>query len=358
MSAVRDERLPVTIVTGYLGSGKTTLLNRVLRERALARTAVVVNEVGAIGLDHLLIAAPEENLITLASGCLCCSVRGELVTTLSDLWRRREGGELPPFERVLIETTGLADPVPVLQTLVADDQVGPRYRLDGVVTLVDGVHGAAQLDAHREALKQVALADRLLLTKCDLAPAAALDALEARLAAINPGARRLRVRRGRVAARELIGLGARDQRATLLSRWLRHLAYARAAERGAAWHESGIDAFALFVERPVTEAGLAAWLHLLGSLRGANLLRMKGLLNVAGRPVAVHAVQSLIEEPIALARWPDAERRSRLVFITRGIERAAIERTLGALAYDPGTLAQGFDARAYERFLAVAGNFR
>lgn len=360
------ERPAVSIITGYLGSGKTTLLNRLLRDPAFANTAVIINEFGEIALDHLLVAAPSENMVMLASGCICCTVRGELVDTLADLARKRSRGETPLFDQVLIETSGLADPVPVLQTLITDEEVGPRYRLDGVVTLVDGVHGAAQLDAHREAVKQAALADRLLVTKSDLARAGAVAALEGRLEIINPGARRYRVTRGEIAADELFGaaLDGRDGPAN----WLRHDTYVpagapsrravRDARRGR--HDDGVEAFGVYLDEPVTETGLVTWLHLLASLRGANLLRMKGLLNVEGRPVAVHAVQTLIDEPVQLPRWPDAERRSRLIFITRDMERGDIEKTLEALRFDAGArpLRGGFDPRAYERFVALAKNFR
>lgn len=365
--ASASERPPVSIITGYLGSGKTTLLNRLLRDPALANTAVIINEFGEIALDHLLVAAPSENMVLLANGCICCAVRGDLVGTLTELADKRDRGDAPPFDRVLIETTGLADPVPVLQTLITDPDVGPRYRLDGVVTLVDGVHGAAQLDAHREAVKQAALADRLLLTKSDVATADALAVLEHRLAALNPGAERYHAVRGEIAAHELFGVRLARRDSNGVGRWLGHDSYFTPGERagsylraaGGARHDDGIDAFGLYLDAPVTEAGLVTWMHLLASLRGANLLRMKGLLNVEGRPFAVHAVQTLIDEPVALDRWPDAERRSRLVFITRGMARADIERTLDALRYEPGErTGSGFDPQAYERFVAVARNFR
>jgi len=366
-TASASQRPPVSVITGYLGSGKTTLLNRLLRDPALSNTAVIINEFGEIALDHLLVAAPSENMVLLANGCICCAVRGDLVGTLENLAGKRDRGETPPFDRVLIETTGLADPVPVLQTLITDPDVGPRYRLDGVVTLVDAVHGEAQLDAHREAVKQCALADRILITKCDIAAEETIALLERRLAALNPAARRSRVTRGEMAPGDLFGVMLPRGDDKTLAGWLGHESYvaARGGNRGLtkrsrARHDDGVNAFALYLDEPVTETGLVAWLHLLASLRGANLLRMKALLNVEGRPVAVHAVQTIIDEPVTLAEWPDAERRSRLVFITRDLARADIERTLDALRYDPGArqATSGFDLRAYERFLAVARNFR
>lgn len=365
MNTAGAERPAVSVITGYLGSGKTTLLNRLLRNPALVNTAVIINEFGEIALDHLLVAAPSENMVLLANGCICCAVRGDLVGTLDELAEKRERGDTPPFDRVLIETTGLADPVPVLQTLITDPDVGPRYRLDGVLTLVDAVHGAAQLDAHREAIKQAALADRLLITKCDVASEESVAALEERLEALNPGAPRYRITRGEVDPEDLFGVALGHGGTKDLAHWLQPEAFVAAGARrgryvGNGQHDDGIDAFSVHLDRPVTRAGLVTWLHLLASLRGANLLRMKGLLNVEGRPVTVHAVQTLIDEPVALEDWPDDERRSRLVFITRDMARADIERTLDALCFDAGApLTSGaFDPRAYERFVAVARNFR
>ncbi|MBI2294810.1 MAG: GTP-binding protein [Betaproteobacteria bacterium] len=367
MTAAAAERPPVSIITGFLGSGKTTLLNRLLQDPALANTAVIINEFGEIALDHLLVATPAENMVMLSSGCICCTVRGDLVDTLRDLARKRDRGEAPPFDRALIETTGLADPVPILQTLITDAAVAPLYRLDCVATLVDGVHGAAQLDAHAEAVKQVALADRVLLTKCDVASAPTVAALERRLARLNPGARLLRATRGEMAPQELFGAALANAGAggTALARWLNDDAFAAAEAHSGhhghgASHDERIRSFCVYRDQPVTAAGLMTWLNMLAALRGANLLRVKGLLNVEGKPVVVHAVQTLIDGPVSLKRWPDADRRSRLVFITRDMERAEIEPTLAALEFDAGGLSpQGaFDPQAYARFVALAQNFR
>ncbi len=338
--------IPVSLVTGFLGAGKTTLLNRLLRDPAFARSAVIVNELGEIALDHLLIAAPSESTVLLANGCICCTVRGDLVDTLLALARRRACGELPPFERVLIESTGLADPVPILQTLVADEAVAPLYRVDGVTVLVDAVNGAAQLDAHPEAVKQVALADLLLVTKCDLAARPAAAALERRLARLNPGAPRRRVLHGEIAALELADAAAGEEPL----RWL-----AMGAFSGRRHACDGIRAFSFLLDEAVRASGLVTWLTLLAGMRGANLLRVKGLLNVEGEPVAVHAVQTVIHEPVRLERWPDAERRSRLVVITRDMRREEVERTLGALQYETRP---AFDQKAYARFVSMAQGFR
>lgn len=356
-------RLPVSIITGFLGSGKTTLLNRLLQDPAMAGAAVIINEFGEIGLDHLLIATPNENTILLASGCICCTVRGDLVNTLRDLDAQRRKGDLPPFDRVLIETTGLADPVPIVQTVVTDEKLAPTYLLDSVITLVDGVNGLQQLETQPESVKQAALADRLLITKTDLPEATAVASLTARLAVLNPGAEVLHVAHGVVAASALFGAAlAPESRAADLQRWLREEQYVRVeagqSPIGAAPgpHDPGIRSYSILLDEPITAAGLTAWLTAIASLRGAELLRVKGLLNVDGEPVAVHAVQTLIHEPVTLAQWPDAERRSRLVFITRGMDRAALESTLEVLRWQSTAPAGGVpkpDPQAYARFLAA-----
>ena len=354
-------RTPVSVITGCLGSGKTTLLNHVLRDPAFADAAVIINEFGEIALDHLLVTAPDESMVVLGNGCICCEMRGDLVGTLAGLYLKRRQGGIPAFGRVLIETTGLADPVPILQTLVTDRELAPLYRTDSIVTLVDAVHGESQLEAGAEAVKQAALADRLLVSKCDLAPAGAYERLRERLALLNPGAEIHSVTRGAIDPERLFGAGPDDAaRGAGLARWLNADGYRDAAGSHYRPVDGGVSAFCVYHDRPVTRAGLALWLNLLASMRGAQLLRFKGLLNVEGEPVVVQAVQTLVHEPVTLERWPDAERRSRLVFITRGMAPADIERTLPALAFEdagPGAPG-GFDAAAYARFTAIAGNFR
>lgn len=359
------DRTPVSIITGFLGSGKTTLLNHLLQHRGMAGAAVIINEFGDIGLDHLLVATPNENTVLLSSGCICCTVRGDLVDTLRKLFCQRRDGEIPAFDRVVIETTGLADPVPIIQTVITDDALAHCFGLDSVVTLVDGVNGARQLDHQVESVKQAAVADRLVITKSDLAPAATIDALQGRLRRVNPAAQQFVVAHGKISPESLFGAALRradadggevlswlgDAAVALVTPNSRRTILGQAANR----HDARIQAFSLHLDEPVSSAGLSAWLIALASLRGANLLRMKGLLNVEGNPVAVHAVQTLIHEPLSLASWPDADRRSRLVFITRDLPRADIEDTLGVLHWQ-GTSRQPrqiLDPQAYAKFLAV-----
>ena len=333
----------------------------------MAGAAVIINEFGEIGLDHLLIATPNENTVLLASGCICCTVRGDLVNTLRDLDKQRRKGDLPPFDRVLIETTGLADPVPIAQTVVTDEKLAPTYQLDSVITLVDGVNGLQQLDTQPESVKQAALADRLLITKTDLPAADAVPALTARLAELNPGAQVLIVAQGEVSPALLFGAAINaTARINEVQRWLRDEDYVRVearqhlslgARRQASAHDARIQSYSIHLDEPVTAAGLTGWLTALASLHGADLLRVKGLLNVDGAPVDVHAVQTLIHEPVTLQHWPDAERRSRLVFIARGMDRTAIEETIEMLRWKSTLPASGDvpkpNPQAYARFLAA-----
>ena len=360
MTAVAAERPPVSIITGYLGSGKTTLLNHLLRDPGMARAAVIINEFGEVALDHLLVATPNENTVLLANGCLCCTIRGDLVETLSSLLARRGAGGIPAFDRVLVETTGLADPVPVLRTLASEETIAPRLRPGAVITMVDGVNGEGQLDDCPESLKQAAVADCLLVSKTDIAAPSALGRLRKRLARINPGAQVLDAVRGAVAPGLLFGTALADPAAEreVVERWLNEEAYAK-VEPVRGRHGDRIRAFAVRHEEPVTGAGLAAWLNLMATLKGANLLRVKGIINVAGSPVVVHVVQSVIHEPLTLESWPSADRSSRIVFITRDLGRAEIEATLPALGLNAKRRAgAAIDPAAYARFVSAAAGFR
>lgn len=359
--ANKRDLIPVTLLTGFLGSGKTTLLNNLVRQPELADALVIINEFGEMPLDHALVAHSTENLVLeMSSGCLCCTIRGDLVKTLQDItWRfSREGRR--QFRRVLIETTGLADPAPIIHTLMTNPLIATRYRLDGIVTTLDLATGMHSLDHHVEAVKQAAMADCLLLTKADLASTEQHAALLRRLDAINPAAPRWTVSNGEVEATKLLDLGlfSIQGKTPDVERWLREEAYAtprlhihRPTDHGHAMvrhgslhtdpshhqhdvnrHDDHIRAFCFSTDTPIPEEVLAAWLEVLMSLAGSNILRVKGILNIAGneQPVVIHGVQHIFHPPTKLPAWPNEDRRSRLVFITQDVEREAIEKTFHA----------------------------
>jgi G3E family GTPase len=352
---------PVTIITGFLGSGKTTLLNHLLRQPALAGAVVIINEFGEVGIDHLLVSTPAENMVLLDTGCLCCTVRGDLIQTLTDLHAKRASGAIPAFEHVVIETTGLADPVPILQTVVADESLRGIYRLHDVVTLVDAVHGYAQLDTQPESLKQAAVADALLITKTDIAARETVEALKQRLRNVNPGAELHEVVRGDIDPGIFLhgNLYDASTKAPDVERWLKERAYSHHSHRhDVNRHDTHIRAFCLYRDAPIRRAGLVMWLDMLAGLRGANLLRVKGLLNVEGEPVVIHAVQTVVHEPVTLHAWPGEDRRSRLVFIARDMEREEIEGTFDAFDYAPDLRTRKtLDPATYAQFVAAMKGF-
>jgi G3E family GTPase len=315
--------IPVAIVTGFLGSGKTTLIGRILRDPAFARTAVIVNEFGDIGLDHELIASSDETLLALTTGCLCCAIRSDLVATLLDLQRRREAGEIA-YDRVLIETSGLADPAPILHALMTDTDIMRQHAIDGVVTVVDTMQGAAALNRHPEARRQVALADRLLLSKTDLVEPSV--ALRDRLGALNPGAP-MDASREVAPATLFDGTHAADRLATLPEE-------PAPSPFGRAQHTDGIETFSLQRDRPIPALALTLLLEALAEHCGARLLRLKGLVNIQempGQPAVIHGVQHVFSAPEFLACWPSPDETTHMVFIAQGIPRHFPVRLLDAI---------------------------
>ncbi len=325
--------IPVSIITGFLGSGKTTLLNRLLKRPEMNRVAVVVNELGEIGVDNDLVEVSSEQMMLLNNGCLCCVLRGDLQETLRDLFIKRRNGEIIDFDRVVIETTGLADPAPVMQTLITDSMLLEQYRLDCVVTLVDAVNAPGQLQQFSEPLKQVALADRLVITKSDLVGEKQLAALTTRLREINPNAPTRVALNGEVELSFLVDVGLRRSNARLeeVERWLgtdRHDEHGHVHR-----HDESVQTFSLRFEKPMPWAAFTQCMEVLTALRGPDLLRVKGLVNVEGKvgPMVVQGVQHLFHPPLELAAWPGPDRTTRLVFITRGIPRQTVADLFSAI---------------------------
>jgi G3E family GTPase len=321
---------PVTVLTGFLGSGKTTLLNALVKDPRFAQTAIIVNELGEVSIDHALLRESNEEIVTLAGGCICCRAAGDIVRTLRELYDLRFMKEIAPFKRVVIETSGLADPAPLLATLVEMPVTAARYSLSGVVTTVDAEHGMATLDAHPESVKQAAVADRIVITKVDRAPKDAIERLRARLAALAPGARIVESTMGHVDAALLFdtGLHRIDVPAPDARGWLNAGAYASHAVRPL--HDPRISSFVWRHDGPIAWDDFATALDTLYDLMGERILRMKGLVNVEGEPGprAVHAVQHALYPPARLPDWPDHDHTTRMVFIGRDLEESAVARIL------------------------------
>jgi G3E family GTPase len=332
LAEAAPEFTPVTLVTGFLGSGKTTLLQRLLREPTFSDTAVLINEFGEIGLDHHLLERIDETMVVLQSGCLCCTIRGELSAAIKDLHSQRERGLVPPFRRLVIESTGLADPFPILSTVRADPVLRHHFCLGNVITTVDSVNGMRQLDAQPESVKQVAVADRLVLTKTDLATAETVRLLVQRLRCINPAAPLWRAADQDVDAGALLAKDAFDGNGA--ERWLALPPTRPGHVHGDRSHHDDIRAVALSLNEPVDWTMFGIWLTMLLHRHGSEVLRVKGILNIADTdmPVAVHGVQHLVHPPTHMTAWPDTDRRSRLVFIVKGLAPTAIERSLRAFS--------------------------
>ncbi len=337
--------IPLTVLTGFLGAGKTTLLNRLLKDPSLAGTAVIINEFGEVSLDHLLVEYVGDNMVLLQSGCLCCTMRGDLVDALETLLRDLDNRRCT-FTRVLLETTGLADPAPVLHTAMAHPYLVQRYRLDGVVTVVDAVNGETTLDEHAEAVKQAAVADRIVLTKTDLADQAQRERIVARLHALNPAATILDASKGEATPYRLLNCGLYDPARKIpdVKKWLAAEAYANAHSHGhhhhydVNRHDEHIGSFVLTSDIAIPAGTLEMFLELLRATHGNKLLRVKGIVKLAEMPetpVVVHGVQHIFHPTARLERWPDDDHRTRLVFITRDLPERAVRELFEAFVGNP-----------------------
>ena len=340
--------IPVVILTGFLGSGKTTILGHLLRQPEFSRTAVIINEFGEIGLDHHLVEASEDSLIELTTGCLCCKVRTDLAETLQDLLRRRDAGRCSPFDRIVIETSGLADPAPILQTLMTDAVLAERLVLGGVATTVDAVTGDGTLAREDVSQKQVAVAERIVLTKLDLASASE-PALRARLRSLNPGAPIVTADHGHIAEHDLFAAGPYDAttKSIDVQRWLSDGAWLSDHAHGHSHsHDTDIESCAIVLGRPIRAVVLTLFLEALAEHCGADLLRLKGIVDIAespDRPVVIHGVQHVFHAPAWLERWPSDDRRSRLVIIGRRIRASWVEVLLAAIESEVESVARTVD---------------
>lgn len=377
-----DTRLPVSLLTGFLGSGKTTVLNYLVRHTFLKRTLVIINEFGAIGLDHDLITHSEEDIVVeMSSGCMCCTIRGDLVRTLHDALDRAARDEKAEFDRVVIETTGLADPAPILHTLMSDERIAGAYRLDGVITTVDAATGMTTLDRQEESVKQAAVADRLLLTKSDLVDGGTVEALKQRLKDLNPGAPVLTTLNGEVDPARILDAGLYNPATKTLDvqRWLNaeaaadedeqehehedheheeghHHGDGHADAHGHAHgethhghhghhdhdhdvnrHDEHIRATCLTLDDPIPRESFDRWFEALLLLKGPDILRVKGILNIEGQngPEVIHGVQHIFHPPLTLNAWPSDDRRSRLVFIARDLDESALRDTFEIFLHAP-----------------------
>ena len=325
-------QIPVTVITGFLGSGKTTLLSSILKKKEMQKTAVIINEFGEIGLDHALIEHTDENIVELQSGCICCTIQGDLNKTLIDLFDKMMNGKVSSFNRVLIETTGLANPVPIIHTLMSSIELIRIYSLDGVITVVDSVNGEKTLDLHEESLKQLALAEKIILSKTDIIDKDEIKSLIYRIKEINPVSQIVYSKFGNIPLEEIFGLGAYDpyKKSADVKKWLAAEKYKDKKHHhhhDVNRHNENIRAFSMMSENPVNIIAFSFFRDMITAALGANLLRMKGIINIAGeeRPAVIHGVQHIFHPVQWLETWPDNDRRTKLVFITQNIKKEQIE---------------------------------
>ncbi len=359
--SVHPDRIPVTILTGFLGAGKSTLLNRILKDPAMKDAAVIINEFGDVGIDHLLVESSGDAIIELSDGCLCCTVRGELVDTLANLMDAVQTGRVKPVKRVVIETTGLADPAPVMQAIMGNPVIATNFDLDGVVTVVDAVNGLQTLDNHEEARKQVAVADRLIVSKRPMASAKLLPALEARLRQLNPRAALIDADSPGAGSAEILVNGLYDPATKIadVSRWLRdedehdahhqhghhhghdhhHHGHDHQDPHDVNRHDASIRSFSIVEDKPIEPMALEMFIDLLRSAHGEKLLRMKAIIAVSDRPerpLVLHGVQNIFHPPVRLPAWPDpADRRTRMVLITKDLPEDFVKDLFDAFLGKP-----------------------
>jgi G3E family GTPase len=335
---VLASKIPVTIITGFLGAGKTTLVSKLIKHPDMNRVAVVINELGEIGIDNDLVTMSSENISLLSNGCICCSVRTDMQETMRELFAKRMVGEIPEFDRIIIETTGLADPAPILQTLLSDTLFEAQFRLDGLITLVDGFNGIHQIEQQMETCKQLAVADLILITKSDLLDEAAKQALQEAVRQLNPKAPMLFVTNGEIEPKQLVNLGLSSSKSVektlgFLGSLLEGKEDAGESYLGvfAKRHNQGIKTLSLRFQNPFTWEAASAALELLTNLRGPDMLRVKGIMNIDGKPVVIQGVQHIFHPPVTLDTWPTDDHESRMVFITKNMEAELIKSLFNAV---------------------------